>query len=63
MSRRTQRAVAIMLLHQQMMGGRGSTVPPAIMAELMAAAPPVAWYLRAWYWLRDRYNLAGWQEP
>ena len=65
MSRRTQRAVALLLLHQQAMGsGHLPTVPPtlaAVVAELVA--PPRPWYVRAWRWLWNRYHLTGWEDP
>ena len=60
MSRRHQRAVALLLLHQQMMGGLPA-VPPAIFSEACAVPAPLPWYRRAWAWLRDRYLLTGWQ--
>ena len=59
MSRRAQRAMALLLLHQQAMGGGRLMVSPAI---LTALPPPQAWYRRAWAWLRDRYDLVGWSE-
>jgi hypothetical protein len=62
MSRRAQRAMALLMLHHQAMGGGVPPVPPALIAEPVTLPPPQAWYRRAWAWLRDRYDLVGWRE-
>jgi hypothetical protein len=62
MSRHSHRAAVLLLLHQQAM--YGALTPPrleAIAPHLLAPPPP--WYIRAWLWLRDRYQLVGWEAP
>lgn len=60
MSRRAQRAVALLLLHHQMMGAPPLTVPPLIAAAVQPA-PRLPWWRRILAWVQSRYHLEGWE--
>lgn len=62
MSRAPLRAAALLLLHQQQLGGGPLPIAPAHAEEQKALPPALRWYQRLWARLRDRYNLVGWQE-
>jgi len=53
MSRRAQRAIALLMLHHQHMAGGLPTVPPAIFSEACALpAEPLTWRERVRRWWR-----------
>jgi len=49
MSRRAQRAMALLMLHHQAMGGGVPPVPPALIAEVRPAEP-LTWPQRMRQW-------------
>lgn len=50
MSREMMRAAAVLMLHHQTM-----------VVARPAPRAPQPWYRAWWHWLRDRYNLVGYQ--